>query len=1140
MAACAWKLPDIMQPKTAAPDRPNAPSGWHARIAGWMRVVGVNTLRGRFLYMASLLLVLLVVIAWVVNGRVREVSSDNFANLSDRHRVYALTRNMSNALWEAEQDLQNFMLQPAAAKRERFAVTLAYLIDDSEQLAQTAWVRRTGSMRERLEGQTRNLHQLRAEGLRLMEIRSSPLLTFPAMSIMIGRMQPHTEEFTAVTALAIEDAKEHVSRPGQVDALQLFYDTQYSWSRMTDAFRLYVSNRFGIFDTSPEAAMGIQTAAVEDFSKRILGNLTRLAELDQRGLLQFEQSTALVSMQGLYRQWLKAWREVRAIWSSESWRLDTQLLRNSVEPLFAGAWNNVREIEKEVDANSVEDLSLLTQAATRLSESLWVVVLLGLAVSILMFAMFELQIRRPIARVVAALKAEAAGEHDITVPDTHLVETRDLTQAFDHMRREVHSRQSRLEAVLHYAAEAIITSDEHGLIESFNPAAEQLFGYSTAEVLGHHVDLLMPEPQRGEHHGFLQHYLEASEKSINGQAREVDAQHKDGRFFTVELNVSEMWVDGRRLFTGMLADISERKAMLEQLELTLAQLNTREQRLHTILNNTAEGIITFDERGVVEGFNQSAEMLFGWVEDEVIGTSIAQLISPEEREIRDDYLEHFMRAEIQRLIGHEGELIGRHKDGSSFPMAIKISGMWLENQQKYIAMVSNISERKALMENLRKLAEHDGLTGLYNRTYFHAELERVVERVHRSEAASCALLYIDLDHFKYVNDTLGHAAGDTLLIEVANILTRRARKSDLVARLGGDEFTVLVYDTQLAQVESVADSFRRQLADFNFSYEGQSVAIGCSIGVAIIEPSAQSSAEALSRADLACHIAKRSGRNQVHLFAPEDAKDVTTMSLDMGWSRRIREAIEHNRFAIACQPIVSTRNRETKIYEVLIRMLDDNGGLIMPGGFLPTAERFGLSLDIDRWVIATAIEILAEQRAAQPELCYTINLSAQTLNTPAICELIQDKLRTTGLDPAALIFEVTETAAIADLNAAAALLARLRALGCRTALDDFGSGMSSFAYLKELPVDIVKIDGRFVKHIATSAVDKAMVRAMNDIAHALGKETIAEFVEDETAFQILIELGVDYGQGYHLGRPDVVAPSQTLATYNGQASFCRI
>jgi diguanylate cyclase (GGDEF)-like protein/PAS domain S-box-containing protein len=1123
-----------MHQQTETTASPNTRPGRRARtvtlVRGWF---GINTLRGRFLYMASLLLALLVVIAWVVGNRVLEVSSDNAANLTDRHQVYALTRDMSNEMWEAQQNLQNFMLQPAAAKREQFAAILADLIDDSEQLAHSPWVRRSGDMRERMERQLRDLRRLRAEGLRLMEIRNSPLRTFPAMPIMLDEMQPHAEYFIAFAALAIDDAKAHVSRPGQLEALQLFYDSLYAWSRMIDAFRLFVSNRFGIFDTSPETAMGAQAAATEEFSKRILGNFTRLEELDQRDQLTFEQSSALADMQAVHRQWYKAWRGVRAIWSSESWRLDTQLLRNSVEPLVAGIWASVRDIEKQVDSNSVQDLSLLAQVATRISDSLWLVVFLGLAASIVMFAIFEVQIRRPIARVVAALKAEAAGKENIVVPETVLAETRDLAQAFDHMRREVHMRQDRLKAVLDYSVEAIVTVDEQGVIEGFNPAAEKLFGYAAAEAVGRKISLVMPAPARQAHDAYLQRHGKTILNRMLGREFQELALHKNGTAFPVSLHVSEMWVDGRRLFTGMMTDISERQAMLEQL-------NAREQRLHTILNNTAEGIITFDERGGIEGFNQSAEKLFGWVEDEVIGTSIAQLISPEARENRDGYIEHFMRAEIQRLIGHEGEVAGRHKDGSSFPMAIKISGMQLENRQMYIAMVSNISERKALMENLRVLAEHDGLTGLYNRTYFHGELERVVERVRRSEAANCALLYIDLDHFKYVNDTLGHAAGDKLLIEVANILKRRARKSDLVARLGGDEFTLLMYDIKPDLLGRIADSFRQQLADHSFNFEGHPVTIGCSIGVAMIEPTIKSHAEVMSHADLACHIAKRTGRNQIHIFASEDTKDVTSMSLDMGWSRRIHEAIENNRFALACQPIVSTRTRETLVYEVLIRMLDDNGGLVMPGGFLPTAERFGLSLDIDRWVITHAIETLAEQRRTLPDLCYTINLSAQTLNTPAICDLIQNKLHATGIDPAALIFEVTETVAITDLTAAATLLGRLRALGCRTALDDFGSGMSSFAYLKELPVDIVKIDGRFVKHIATNAVDQAMVRAMNDIAHALGKETIAEFVEDEAAFQVLIELGVDYGQGYHLGRPDLVPPCSAITANAGMTGFCRI
>ena len=1103
----------------------------HSLARGLLRILGVNTLRGRFLYMAGLLLALLVVVASVVGDRVSDVSRDNTANLADRHRVSALTRELSGGMWEAEQALQSYMLTPTPEARAKFDAQLASLAQNSEDLMQTVWMRRTTGAREKTESLLRDLRALRGEGLRLMALRASPLRAFPAMPIMIDKMQPPAQEFFSVAALALDETRTQISQPGQPEAQQLFYDTLYAWSRMINAFRMFVSNRFGIFDASPEESMAAQQAVLEDFSERVARNLVLLSDLQKRGLLQFQQEISLEEMQVLHRDWYKSWHNVKAIWSSESWRLDTQLLQNSVQPLIARAWSSVREIEKDVDANSAEDLSLLAQVAGHISDSLWLLVLMGLAVTSIIFLVFELQIRQPIARVVAALRAEAAGQENIVVPKTQLVETQDLAQAFDHMRHEVHSRQERLKAVLDYAVEAIVTVDEQGVIENFNPAAEKLFGFSAVEAIGQGISLIMPLAARKTHDEYLQRHAITPLSRMLGREFQEHALHKNGTEFPVSLHVSEMWVDGRRLFTGMMTDISERLAMLEQL-------NAREQRLHTVLNNTAEGIITFDEWGSIEGFNQSAEKLFGWAEDEVLGCSIAELISPQTRENRNRYIEHFMRSEIQRLIGHEGEVSGVHKDGSNFPMAIKITGMRLENRQKYIALVSNISERKAMMEDLRRLAEHDGLTGLYNRAYFHGELERVVERVRRNETTSCALLYIDLDHFKYVNDTLGHAAGDKVLLEVAGILNRRVRKSDLIARLGGDEFTLLMYDIQPEQMRKVADSFRRQLTEHAFFFEGHPITIGCSIGAAMIEPTVQSSAEIMSHADLACHIAKRSGRNQVHLFAPADAKDVATMSLDMGWSRRIREAIEQNRFVLACQPIVSTNDRAVTTYEVLIRMLDENGGLIMPGGFLPTAERFGLSLDIDRWVIVNAIETLAEQRRTQMDLCYTINLSAQTLNTPMICDLVQECLQATGLDPSALVFEITETAAISDLSAASALLARLRALGCRTALDDFGSGMSSFAYLQELPVDIVKIDGRFVKHIASSAVDKAMVRAMNDIAHALGKQTIAEFVESEEAFQILVDLGVDFGQGYHLGRPDVVAPCNAIAARAGLAKVC--
>jgi diguanylate cyclase (GGDEF)-like protein/PAS domain S-box-containing protein len=593
-----------------------------------------------------------------------------------------------------------------------------------------------------------------------------------------------------------------------------------------------------------------------------------------------------------------------------------------------------------------------------------------------------------------------------------------------------------------------------------------------------------------------------------------------------------------------ISEISDLGSDLEHMRQELVARNKRiaasEARYVAILDNAAEGIFTFDKQGVIHSFNRSAEQLFGYGADEVVGKDITLLIPPPDAfDRRNGYVEHFMRTEINRLIGHEGEVLGYHKDGASFHMALKISVVMLEDKEMFTALAADISERKALMEHLRSMAEHDGLTGLYNRSHFQDELERLVDLTKRTKQPS-ALLYIDLDHFKYVNDTLGHGAGDRLLIEISTILVKRARKSDLISRLGGDEFTVLLCNTQADQVHNTAESFRRALADYPFKQGVEQVDIGCSIGVAMITEETQSAGEVLSRADIACHLAKRGGRNRVHIFNPTDEADVTAMSVDMGWSRRIKEAIETGRFALACQPIVATHNGEIESFEVLIRMLDEQNGLIMPGAFLPSAERFGLAVDVDKWVIVNAIKTLAEQRRHSPGMRYSLNLSGQTLTDPSVCDLIHETLRRSDLDPAALTFEVTETAAIADMSLAETFLSRLRQIGCRTALDDFGSGMSSFAYLRDLPVDYVKIDGRFVKNMATNPVDQAMVKAMNEIAHALGKQTIAEFVEDAVTMKLLQAYGIDYVQGYYLGRPNVVMPCEAISDHAGVRSLCLV
>jgi diguanylate cyclase (GGDEF)-like protein/PAS domain S-box-containing protein len=947
---------------------------------------GLNTLLGRFLCIAALLVGMLTAIAWMAQRHVTSTSAVNIANLDERQRLMHLVGELNNGLWLVESSLQSYLLSPDAAQRRQVENQLTQLRAEAGKLDAMAWTRTPSRAAGIAATFTRELAELERALMQVMHVRETPTALYPAFPVMVGKMLPAATEFYTAATLAMDEARDNKHEPGQDELLQMFADVRHVQTLLAGAFRLWVANRAGAFG-EVEESMRAQAANIEMYSERIETLLALLEKRFQEGVLGLQQEESLKQMRATHSVWRKSYRVVHPIYNSDRWRADVPLLRDRVQPLFAHLWEAVRELDRETEKRATRDIAATTEVADRLSGSLWLLVLAALAITGGGMLIFELHIRRPLARVGMALKAEAAGQADAPLPHTHIAETRNLVDAFRHMRDQVHNRQERLQAVL---------------------------------------------------------------------------------------------------------------------------------------DNTAEGIITFDDSGKIETWNHAAERLFGWDEEEILGASIARLIVSESRDAQPERFDQFLQHEIQRLIGHEGEMMGRHKSGNTFPLSLKISRMELDGRTRYTALVANIAERKALMERLKRLAEHDGLTGLFNRSYILDELERLVARVKRNEHASCALLYIDLDNFKYVNDTLGHAAGDRLLTEAAAILSRRARKSDLVARLGGDEFVVIVHDTTPDQIEAMADSFRRHLADYGFQHEGRTVTVGCSIGVALVDHRCVSHTEALSHADLACHLAKRAGRNRVHMFTDRDAENVSTMSLDMGWSRRIRDAIDRDRFVLVGQPVVDTRTRETACHEILVRLHDENGSLIMPSGFLPTAERFGLAAEIDRWIIAHAIHQLAAARRRDPGLRYAINLSAQSLTTPALADVITQQLAITGLDGSALTFEVTETDAIADMGTAVEFLGRLRALGCKTALDDFGSGLSSFAYLQELPVDAVKIDGRFVRHLASNPVDLAMVKAMNDIAHALGKITVAEFVEDEDTFSLLGEIGVDYGQGYHLGMPELL------------------
>jgi diguanylate cyclase (GGDEF)-like protein/PAS domain S-box-containing protein len=587
--------------------------------------------------------------------------------------------------------------------------------------------------------------------------------------------------------------------------------------------------------------------------------------------------------------------------------------------------------------------------------------------------------------------------------------------------------------------------------------------------------------------------------------------------------------------TRLSANTIREVKRLAALEHENKRIGALQERLQTVLDNAAEGIITLSADGRIESFNKTAEQMFDYAHAEVAGRKICTLVSrPDGTHCDEETATRPPSDELPRLVGREVELVGRRRDGSTFPLALKVSAMTLDGRRAYAGLLSDISERKTFVAKLERMANHDGLTGLCNRTKFQRDLQRALERVRRF-GDPFNVLYVDLDNFKCVNDTLGHAAGDRLLVDVARLLAENVRRSDVVARFGGDEFTVLLASTTTEQALRIAESLRSRFKEHAFHRGAEHVDVGCSIGVAAGVATARSAEDLLAQADFACHLAKRAGRNCVRVFNTEHEASKEGLSLEMGWSRRIKQALEAGRFALAAQPIVAVATRRVHSFEVLVRMWED-GQLIMPGGFLPAAERFGLAREIDHWVIGSVIDRLAIEPSDPAAPRYAVNLSAQTLSDDVVCELVRLKLRQSGVHPARLSFEITETTAISDMRVAERVLCRLREMGCHTALDDFGVGMSSFAYLRELAVDAVKIDGRFVRNLAQSVVDQGIVRAMNDIAHTLGKSTVAEFVEDEPSLALLAQFSVDYAQGYHVGRPQLLPALEPAASERADVS----
>lgn len=433
-------------------------------------------------------------------------------------------------------------------------------------------------------------------------------------------------------------------------------------------------------------------------------------------------------------------------------------------------------------------------------------------------------------------------------------------------------------------------------------------------------------------------------------------------------------------------------------------------------------------------------------------------------------------------------------------------------------------------ETIRHMAYHDSLTGLTNRHDFEIRLSRAIFSA-REQQTEHALLYLDLDQFKIVNDTCGHVAGDELLKQLSIVFHKPVRERDTLARIGGDEFGVLMENCHLEKAKEIAEKLLQSVREFRFSWQKKTFTLGVSIGLVIISDDGKTMSEILSAADMACYAAKDKGRNRIQIYRDNDS-EVLHRQGEMQWLNLTSQALRDNRFVLHRQYIHSLRNDDTgeKYCEFLVRMLDENGELIMPGAFIPAAERYDLMSDLDRWVINDAFKYLAKQftkkdSVTSPVLSF-INLSGASLSDEKFFSYISEKLIEYKIPRGKICFEITETATIANLKSAVKFINEIKEAGCLFALDDFGSGMSSFSYLKTIPADFLKIDGAFVRDMLLDPMDTAIVEAINKIGHVAGLRTIAEFVESPAIMDRLRTIGVDYAQGYGIDKPAPIAFNQ--------------
>lgn len=683
---------------------------------------------------------------------------------------------------------------------------------------------------------------------------------------------------------------------------------------------------------------------------------------------------------------------------------------------------------------------------------------------------------------------------------------------------KLRSSESRYRGLFENVVDGVYISSREGEIITVNPALVDMLGYESAEELkgaGRTTKLYVNPIDRER----VFARLEAQGFVRNFEAR---LRRKDGREIVVLENSRAVYnKDGVIVaHEGTITDITDRKV-------AETRVFEEKERAQVTLQSIGDGVITTDAAGCIDYINPVAQDLSGWDIRSARGQPIEKILT-----IINEHTRSTVENPVTRCL-KEGRVIALAensvliaKQGVEIPIQDSAAPIRdrIGNIIGAVMVFHDVSRETRLFRQLSYQASHDAITGLINRREFENQLVAALESTASNGQLTHGVLYVDLDQFKVVNDTFGHTAGDELLSQVTEIIQSNIRSTDILARLGGDEFGVLLERCDEERAMDVAEAIRSAIEEHRFTWQEAFTNVRCSIGVVVVTQESPSVASVMSSADVACYTAKDMGRNQTHLYRDSDA---SVRHEEMKWVSRITSAVEDNRLELFYQPIITIGTQHDSApghYELLLRMRDENGELVQPDQFIPAAERYNMMSTLDRWVVKQSLEKLADRSSDHDVARFTlaINLSGTSLSEDRFLEFVVDELKKHKLPKGAICFEITETAAISNLSRVVHFMQALKALGCKFSLDDFGSGLSSFTYLKNLPVDYIKIDGQFIRNVVDNSVDESMVRAINQVGQAMGIETIAERVENLAVLDKLAELGVSHAQGYYIARPTSV------------------